>query len=462
MNNSVRQRAIRMYTAQRAAVAIGSLLLVGTAGMLGANSAWAGNGLHPRTPVLFPPTECLTIVDRSVDPILHIEYEIPYEDPGDDMMVWEDEVDQSRTHQFFALCRDHSRQEYLPEWTVWADVNEADGNGLLTELPTDDGVFETSAEWSGCWYRVNEDADRRPISFAAAAEGVDWDTSAVPAGTYALRGYTFEPAFNFFWRRPGVVKVVDDPADENAPPALAIMNGTDMGQMGMGEEGGITVYRNELLPLEGCVASMPGSALTGYYALTEGGELGVWTPFSSDVPLADVSDGASWTLDFEPPPETHGTSIAIRVDVTDPMQRTYSGHAFWLVSVINADAPVECDEMDSTGFIGPQCETSSGGETGTSTGDSAGSDTDTSAGTSAGTSATGVDGTDATGGPDEETDGDGGGCGCRAESGDSSELALLGLFGVLVFTSSRRRASFRTPRAASCPGRRRDDPPRAV
>lgn len=434
----------RRAGATRVSALLGSCVFA--AAGLGASSAWAGNGLHPRTPVLFPATECMTIVDRSVDPVLHIEYDIPYEDPGegpDAMMVWEDEVEQSRTHQFFAFCRDHSRQEYLPEWTKLSDAQEALDNGLMPELPTEDNVFDTSVEWAGCWYRINEDEERRPISWEMAAEGVYWDTSAVPAGTYAVRGYTFEPAFNFFWRRAGVVKVVDDASDETTPPALAITNGTEMGQMGMGEEGGIYVFRNEVLALEGCVDAMPGSTLTGYYAVTEGGDLLPWKPFIMDASLADISDGQTWALDFEPPEETYGESIAIRVDVTDPMQRTYSGHAFWLVTVINSDAPVECEDTDSgdsSGFIGPQCETSGGPG---STGGSTTSGPVTGTGGSTGSVDTG--GGEASTGSGADTGDDGTGCGCRADSpADGPRTpAALAILGLLAFIPARRRRRFR-------------------
>ncbi len=434
--------ARRSHQSQRFALGLG--LCLSAAVGLGANTAWAGNGLHPRTPVLFPPTECITIVDRSVDPILHVEYDIPYEDPGegpDAMMVWEDEVEQSRTHQFFAFCRDHSRQEYLPEWTKLSDAQEAVDNGLMPELPTEDNVFATSVEWEGCWHAINADEDRRPITWEMAAEGVYWDTSVVPAGTYAIRGYTFEPAFNFFWRRAGVVKVVDDPNDETTAPALAINNGTDMGQMGMGEEGGIYVFRNEVLALEGCVDAMPGSTLSGYYAITEGGDLLPWKPFIMDAPLADVSDGQTWNLDFEPPEETHGESIAIRVDVTDPMQRTYSGHAFWLVTVINSDAPVECEDTDSgdsSGFIGPQCETSGGGS-GTTAGTS-GPDASTGGATSDGVD---TGGSEASTGSGADTGDDGSGCSCRADSAPGIPVAL-GVLGLISLIPARRRRRFRT------------------
>ena len=43
-------------------------------------TAVAGNGTHPRTPVLWPQAPCRTIVDRSIEPILGMEYTIPYED----------------------------------------------------------------------------------------------------------------------------------------------------------------------------------------------------------------------------------------------------------------------------------------------------------------------------------------------------------------------------------------------
>ena len=63
----------------------------------------------------------MTIVDRTVDAKLVLNYTIPYEDTE----VTSDEVADSRRHQFLAFCRGHSRQEPLPVWLTDADVAAA-------------------------------------------------------------------------------------------------------------------------------------------------------------------------------------------------------------------------------------------------------------------------------------------------------------------------------------------------
>ena len=57
-----------------------ALVLVGLASVV-PGVAHAGNGTHPRTPVLWEPEPaCLTVVDRTIDAKLAFNYTIPYED----------------------------------------------------------------------------------------------------------------------------------------------------------------------------------------------------------------------------------------------------------------------------------------------------------------------------------------------------------------------------------------------
>ena len=67
------------------------------------------------------------------------------------------------------------------------------------------------------------DDQRRPITFAAAAEPVVWDTSGVAPGTWVIAGYTWEPPYNLWRRAPWVVRVFDDDSDPALmQPALTI------------------------------------------------------------------------------------------------------------------------------------------------------------------------------------------------------------------------------------------------
>src|SRR5688500_3882464 len=98
----------------------GSLPSLALVGVIAAPlAASAANGLEPRTPVAWPDsTPCLTVVDRQQEAMLHMAYGVPYEDVD----VTVDEVADSRRHQFVAFCRDHSREEFLPIWLTWKDV----------------------------------------------------------------------------------------------------------------------------------------------------------------------------------------------------------------------------------------------------------------------------------------------------------------------------------------------------
>lgn len=369
-------------------------------------AARAGNGLHPRTPVLWPEdVPCMTVVDRSQSAVLHFAYDIPYEDTD----VTADEVSDSRRHQFIAFCRNHSPQEPLPTWLSDKDVLAAASTDPplhdVEDVPPDD-IMENNPDYKDCFVRIVADEDRRPITFAEVAKGVDWDTTGLPAGPYIVEGYTWEPVFNTWYKRPGVIHVVDGPDLAAVAPAAALMN-TD-GYM----------FANDGLTLQGCARALPGSKLTGYWSLTA--ETLDWKTFAVDVPL----DGETISLAFEPPIEAVGEQITLRVDVTDPMDRTFSSYAYQVISVLpGSEDTGGC--ADSGSFIGENCGGSSSGTSdggGTtfepaSTGDGSSGGPTTSGG---GGSSGGAD----TGEPKLD---DPKGCGCRGDGDGAWGLAALAL-----------------------------------
>jgi MYXO-CTERM domain-containing protein len=371
-------------------------------------SAVASNGTKPRIPVDWTGAPCLTVVDRSAAPVLHLPYMVSL----DDVDLTPDEVEDSRTHQFFAFCRARDPQTFLPRWITQDDVDRAAAVGAAPDMVDPDDMFETSTEWEGCWYRINADDDRRPITQAQAAMGVDWDTSAVPAGTYTIEGYTWEPALNIWSPRPGVVKVVDDPDPAQSAPAIAIENTEEV------------LNKNEPVTIHGCVSAMEGSTVTAYWGRAEP-EVS-WVPFIEGEPVS----GESFAVDFLPPEELAGESAMIRIDVTDPMDRSYTHYMRELVIVLGTVGPGSCTD-DGGGFIGGAgCDGS--GTSGGSGDVETGSGADESAGESAGSSS-------GPAGQDGGSDGSGGGegCGCRAEGSGApagAGLLLLGLVGL------RRRA----------------------
>jgi hypothetical protein len=394
--------------------------------------AWAGNGLHPRTPTLWDnaPMEmcgsvapaCMVVVDRSADPVLHLPYALPFEDTE----VTLDEVEDSRRHQFFAACRDPGAYAInLPTWINQADLDAADAKGLLTGEYGAQDVLETS-DWAGCLQRITPDDARRPIACAQAEQGVDWDTSLVPAGTYKVFGYTWEPEFNQYWPRSGVVKVVDGPDLADAAPGAALQTGVS------------DIPSNDMFWLEVCVSAMPGSTVVGSWTTELAGTEQMYTPFTETC----VVEGGTVALEFDPPEEARGQSLTLRVDVTDDMGRTYTAYSrdFLVVDLVDQNA---CPGQGGGGFVGDsECHHPAPEGVQACPALGAGGDTDGTGG-SGGDGGTGT-GVSSDGGSGEGTGGtDGAGQGpgsssCACSGQDPPGRAAWLLAPVLVFATRRR------------------------
>jgi hypothetical protein len=278
--------------------------------------AHAHNLDHPRTPVDWSDAPCLTIIDRSVDgPIHPLHYAIPFEDT----MLSADEPPDSRRHQFFAFCRDHYFEDQQPNWISLADLDVAVGLGLgLYEgIDLESDVLDQALRWQDCFMRINADDERRPITFAAAAEPVLWDTSSLAPGTYVVEAYTWEPWFNRWTEHPGVFRIVDEPAAAH-PPAAAL-NFPEQVVM-VGDEA----------TLGGCVDAMPGATMDLAWALGGGGTEPQWNAFASDLPVRN----GSFTLPFPGPEPAVGHYLLVRLDVEDPLGRTWTAHSSKYIGVI--------------------------------------------------------------------------------------------------------------------------------
>ncbi len=405
-------------------------------GILLAASAWgvalvpadaaAVNGVKERLPVKWESPQCIEYVDRTQSSVYSFSYEIEDEDPspGEDLLP--DEVADSRRHQFFALCRQETPQQPLPQWITWDDVERAVAKELVQMSAfEDDDVFETSSAWEGCWHRITPDDARLAISNENASEPVQWDTSGLAEGTYALWGYTWEPAFNLWSPRVGhVVKVFDggDPADSG--PGGAITTGE------------LNLYANQTQPIEGCASALPGSTVTGYFATTEEAQSPdwqpTWIPFTEPTELEDET----FSLEFVPDDQSIGQSLLIRVDITDPMGRTFEAHMFDLVIVLAGSDTGDCDE--GGGFIqnpgcGSDTDDSSGGletESGASTSTDTGDETQ---GNPSGSTTTG-----STPSSDEDGGGSSEGCGCSQRSAPGGPMSALMLLGLVARGRKRR------------------------
>jgi hypothetical protein len=359
-------------------------------------TAAAGNGLHPRTPVDWSGAPCMTIIDRTQGSIFPLVYGIPYEDTD----VTPDEVDNSRTHQFFGFCRDHHLEEILPGWITEADLADADAHGLgdATGVDVELDVLENAPDWAGCWTRINADAERRPITFEAAAEPVPWDTTALPAGTWVVEGYTYEPWSNEWWPHPGVFKIIDDPDPAANGPAAAL---------NFDEQ---TVEFGSQTTISGCLDAMDGSVLTASWALSGFGSEPQWQVFADSV----ATPSGEFQLPFEPPLETISNTVLIKIDVEDPMGRTWTAHAIRYIAVTeDVGGDEACDE--GGGFVSDPCDTETGGSEGDPT----------DGGTTIGPPAQGDEG---------------GSCSCSTRAGFGTGLLAWGVGLLLLGFSSRRRS----------------------
>ena len=389
------------------------LLGLGLGLVLAPASAWAGNGTHPRTPVLWSDAPCMTIIDRSVSPIHALSYSIPYEDVD----VTPDEVPDSRTHQFFGYCRDHHLEEILPGWITEADAMAAAAKGLgnLVDVDLEFHVLENNPDWTDCWARITDDDQRRPITFAAAAAPVEWDTTALLAGTWVVEGYTYEPWFNMWTPHPGVFKIVDDPDPAASPPAAALT---------FAEQ---TVSFGDQAMVSGCVDAMPGATMRLSWALSTIGTEPEWHEFAADIPV----EGSSFELAYEPTIETVASSVMIRVDVDDPLARSWTAHANAYIAVVETVGDEGCD---SGGFVSTPCDT--GSDTGTDTDATSKGDELGSAGET---------------GPTLADEGGASGCGCQARSANANALGELGGLALvsLLGLQRRRRRRPASPSSAS-------------
>ncbi|WP_146661662.1 hypothetical protein [Enhygromyxa salina] len=313
--------------------AIGFVVIAGLVAGPGVGSALAANEAHVRTPVLWP-AQCGRVVDRSVDPIARFEYAIPAEDTT----IGPDELPDSRTHQFVAVCRQHPLTELLPGWITRDDVERSVELGLLeANAVTSSEILDETTVWAGCFTRITADDERRPISFAQAASGVEWDTSAVERGVWSIAGYTFEPALNLWRERPGFVKVVDDPRDpEQDLPALALL----------GQEQ--VVAPGDAIVLEACVDAHGPAEVTIE-----------WAPFAPSLiwqPLATItaSEDGPLAVDLVAPAAAADSQILIRARIVDALGREYVGHAPARVSVLPCPDPDNCvDPVDPVDPVEP-------------------------------------------------------------------------------------------------------------
>jgi hypothetical protein len=385
-------------------------------------AAAAGDGIRPRTPVVWPAdVPCSIAIDRSISPLVHLPYSILAEDPPAGAMITDDEVDDGRRHQFIAFSKDIDPRIAMPDWITMADVERAAEVGIVdTATVESDTVLESHPILADTFVRIDADDARRPITFAMADAGVDWDTSALAPGPWIVRAYTWDPWPNA-WSGPrrGVIAVGDDADPGSHAPALAVHASSDV------------LYRDDVGTIAGCMLAMEGTTVSAQWAFF--GDLdSEWLSFAQDEPV----DGDAFELAFAPPESLWGQFAVIRVVATDPLERSWTAYVPTRITVLASDRPQECDEPDSA------CDTSGGvASTGSGTEDDAPTPTTTDVASSSG------DGdAPTTSGVEQDPTRTPAGCGCRAEPRSlgraaralfARELALV----VLVVLARRRRTA---------------------
>jgi hypothetical protein len=308
--------------------------------LLTSSSASAADGLRPRAVIVWSDVPCMTVVERDVDPVLHLEYGISFEDLGHTA----DEVATGRRQQMIGFCRQHSPQSPLPTWLSQADVDDAASIPLIdpADIPPE-GILDLAAAWTDCTTRIVPDEQRRPITEAAAAEGVAWDTTGLARGGWAIEGYTWDPPFNLWAPRPGVVAVFDDAAATDNPPVAAISTGE------------LSIYADDIAMIEGCVVATPGTTLSAAWAQTVPGDEQVWTPFVTDEPV----EGSAFAIAFAPPEAIVGSNANIRVEFVDAVGQSYVAYMREAIAVLPGSGG-GCASSGGGGFLGdPGCNDTS-------------------------------------------------------------------------------------------------------
>lgn len=287
---------------------------------LAARPAQAGPDDPAPTPQ-WPALPCGLVVDRSVDPvdsIIHFDYTIETEDPA----PFPGELPDSRTHQFVAFCRQAPPTEPLPNWLSLDDVLRSELASLIApNTVASEDILDTSTAWADCFIRVTADADRRPITFAAAEQGVDWVLADVPIGVYQLAGYTFHPPASRWSRQRGFIKIADDLSDPEQDLPAAYLAGIHNGYWWPHTDNGFDLCVDMLAPATAVVEWAPlDSEIDGPSD---------WQPLGS-IPIEQ--DGMHELAIAGPdlvPPSGYGNVVVeglLRVRLIDAMSREFTAH----------------------------------------------------------------------------------------------------------------------------------------
>jgi hypothetical protein len=276
--------------------------------------AWAGNVSLPRVPPTFTDAQCLTIASPGDHIALGLT--VPYEDTS----VSDDEPVDSRTLQFFAVCRDADVATDMPSWIDLADVSAAQAADPGVPTPAPDDVLRTASRWQAAGHDgaagtcvVDVHAARLPITCDATAPGVQWDTTGAAPGGYVIWGYTYEPVASLWTRKPGVVWL-RDPQAPAPPPVVALTFPFTDATFGI--DAGLRVT--------GCAAGSEGATVALQWATAAdlAADPDAWRTTTTRA----VGDGVV-ELDWWPSPSLLYEAVFLRAVATDPAGRTFTTSA---------------------------------------------------------------------------------------------------------------------------------------
>lgn len=302
-------------------------------------SASAGNGDLPRTPMVHLGEQCLTVVDRSVDPVVRLRYTIPFTDT----CLTADELPGSRTHQLVAFCHGDPPARIIPHWHTRAEADAAADAGAAAPIPVPaSDILDEHPDYAGCWSPILPADARRPITCAAARPGVDWDTTGLERGAYLVRGYTYEPPLNTWSPRRGLFKIVDGPDPADAPPVagFSIVDGDT-----------IYLWKDQPLTVRLCVDAMDGSTVSLAYTVSVADPTD-WTTIVADEPVT----GPEFAHTFVPAGAA-GQFLTLRAEIVDPLDRRFTAYLQGEVkveTVVDPNPPATTGDTDDTGDTGDE------------------------------------------------------------------------------------------------------------
>ncbi len=408
--------------------------------MLLAGRAAASNGNTPRTPPVFFEQACMRVVDRSVDPVFHVDYSIPFEDTE----LQPDEPADARRFQFFGICHDVRIDEVIPSWLDQADIDTALASGVLEMPPDGADVLAGHPDYDvghdgmpgSCVQPITSVAQRVPITCDGIDGGADWDTTDVPAGNYVVHGYTWAPVASLWTRRLGVVRIHDGDTAAIGPAVALTSPASD-----------ITVYEADGFPIVGCVDGGPETTVVVEWTrIADIDDASSWQVMCGDV----QTDDGTFAVTFDPPPEAINQAIVFRATATDGQGRSWTAHAPGRALVFPGDGDGVGPEVEpGPDFCGLYPDAAAvGGDVGDH---ACGADPDPTGAESTG-GATGVEpgstgGSDGSGGTTTAgTTDDGGddGCGCSRAGGRHRWPSPIVVLVVLVGALRRRRPASAT------------------